>query len=344
MTNFEQPLSQEIIDQQAANALLPQAELYLQGAQTPEKQAVYQAAGRFVSELYDEFTPDISKEAREVGTVLGAAGLALVEERFGHDEYSPKLYGGSHESRVLATYHHAGHSRMFIRNMFAYATKVNELEPGTYGPEAFARFPGIGALHDSVMGNGRGNDERQSALLAGGLMRRVVGMSGEDPETVAGVDATTWNDTLKAQSVEDGQPYLPYRRVAAVADLLSLFTEASPYLSVCVAVEDLCKQQKGQLLTREADAAGFSLEGASIEDCLQFIDTSPALRAAYGEMLGGQAAFGANFKPADPRLDTFFPARAANAVFKQEMAERYAAGDMSALQTLQASRDYMRTA
>jgi len=343
MTNFEQSPTQEAIDEQVVGAIVPRIEAYLQGDVSPEQQAAYLDAGRYIADLYDEFAPETAAEARETGTVLGAAGLALVQERFGRDEYSPKLYGGSYENRVLATYHHAGHSRMFIRSMFVYAAKVNQQEPGTYGPDEYMRFPAIGAFHDLIMGNGRGHDERQSALLASRLMQRVQGATAEDEETAAGVAATTWDDQLGAQSVKDGQSHLRYRRAAGVADLLSSVFEATgPYAAVCLMIEDMCKRKEDQLFVKEADAAGFSLEGATIEDCLQFVDTVPVLQARFAEILGGQAGFAAGFKPADPRLDAMFAGRSANVAFRRELSERYNAGDMSALQTLQASRDFMR--
>jgi hypothetical protein len=344
MTNFENILTQEQIDQQVVDSTIADIEAFLRDAAQPEKRDVYLEARAYIEDLYTEFAPDISTEARMVGAMLGAAGLALAEERYGRDEYSPRLYGGTYEDRVLATYHHAGHSRLFIRNMFVYAAKVNQVEPGTYDQDAYARFPIIGAFHDLIMGNGRGNDEHQSALLASQMMKRLGFVLDEDPETEAGIDGTVWNDELEAQSVREDDEYLPYRRAAAVADLMNVFTEAEGYLVVGLIIEDMCKHKEGQLFTKEADAAGFLLEGVTIEDCLRFVDSRPALRAKFAEMLNGQAGFVAEFKAADPRMDALFPGRAANIAFMNELAARYSAGELSALEVLYASRDFMREA
>ncbi len=341
MTNFEKTIPQEQLDEQVVADALAEIEEHLRTGSDTAWAEKYFDAGAYIDKLYDEFVPEADERVRMTGKIIGAAGLALAEVRYGHDEYSPKLYGGSYEDRILATYHHGGHPRMFIRNMFKYAAKVNEVEPDTYGDDAFARFPGIGAFHDLVMGNGRGNDERQSALLAASFMTDLGFTLVDDEPTVAGVLATTWDADNNAQAVNAEQPFVEYQRVAAVADLLSVFEKSGPYQGLCVVIEDMCKRMNNRLFVVEADAAGFSLNDVSIEDCMRFVDSNPAVRARFTEMLAGQAGFFANFTPADPRLDEMFPGRAENVQFMVELNEHYAAGTMSAVDVLHAARDFM---
>lgn len=348
MTNFETTQTQEQINQQVVDGMIAEVEAYLRAVaagEAPSEEAdAYSRATAYIGELYDEFAPEASKATRMAGQMLGGIGLAVAEKRYGRDEHTPKVYGGMYEDRVLATYHHAGHSRLFIRNMFAYAAKVNELEPGTYGEDAFVRFPAIGAFHDLIMGNGRGNDERQSALLASEVMKRLGFVLDQDEETEAGVEGTIWDDQLQAQSVQDSQEHVLYRRAAAAADLMNVFNATEAYLVTGLVVEDMCKRKEDQLFVKEADAAGFALEGAGIEDCLRFVDSRPVLRAKFAEMFEGQAAFVANFKAADPRMDSMFPGRPANIAFMGELSARYNAGEISAVEVFYASRDFMLAA
>ncbi len=341
MMNYELTQTQDTIDQVVVADALTEIEQYLQAGNEHDWAEKYTDAGAYIDTLYDTFSPEISEQARMVGKIVGATGLALAEVRYGRDEYSPKLYSGSYEERVLATYHHGDHPRNFIRNMFAYAQKVNERDPGTYGEHELARFPGVGAFHDLIMGNGRGNDERQSARFAGEFMAQIGFSLTSDEETEAGVAATTWDAERRMQAVNDDQPHIEMQRAAAVADLLSIFEPSGPYQGVCVLVEDMCKRMNDRLFVVEADAAGFSLVGASIEDCMRFIDNNDRVRAKFSQALAGQAGFFANFQPADPRLDQMFPGRAANVQFMQELNEQYAQGNLSALDVLHACRDFM---
>jgi hypothetical protein len=108
------------------------------------------------------------------------------------------------------------------------------------------------------------------------------------------------------QAVDDNQPHIEMQRAAAVAD-----------------------------------AAGFSLVGASIEDCMRFTDSNDRVHARFADALAGQAGFFTNFKPADTRLDEMFPGRAANVQFMGELSRHYAQGNLSALDVLHACRDFM---
>lgn len=341
MKNYEVSEMQDTLDATVVTDALTEIEQYLQAESDQDWADKYTDAGAYIDTLYDTFTPEISEQARMIGKIVGATGLALAEVRYGRDEYSPKLYSGSYEDRVLATYHHSGHPRRFIRSMFAYAQKVNEYDPGTYGEHELARFPGVGAFHDLIMGNGRGHDERQSARLASEFMAQIGFSLTADEETEAGVSATTWDAARCMQAVNEDQPYVEMQRAAAVADLLSIFDASGPYQGICVLVEDMCKRMNDSLFVVEADTAGFSLVGVSIEDCMRFVDSNDRVRAKFAEALAGQAGFFANFRPADVRLDEMFPGRAANVQFMEELNEQYAQGNLSALDVLYACRDFM---
>jgi hypothetical protein len=340
MTKFEQ-LTQDTIDQHVVHDALADIERYTREAGEAAWAEKYYDAGAYIDSLYDEFTPDISEQARMVGKIAGASALALAEVRYGRDDQSPKVYGGSYEERVLATYHHGGHPRAFIRNEFRYAQAVNAIEPGTYAEQHYARFPIIGGFHDLIMGNGRGHDERQSARFATEFMMETGMSLAPDAEAEAGVLSTTWDAARNMQAVEPGGQYEKEQRAAAVADLLSIFDESGPYQGVCCVVEDMCKRAHDQIFVTEADAQGFSLVDTTIDECMRFIDSNPRLTAQFGKQLAGQAGFFANFQPADPRLDELFAGRAANVQFMEEVNQHYAAGNLSALDVLHACRDYM---
>lgn len=341
MMNYEVTQNQDVLDEAVVADALTEIEQYVQAENEQDWADKYTDAGTYIDALYDTFAPEVGEQARMIGRIVGATGLALAEVRYGRDEYSPKLYGGSYEDRVLATYHHGGHPRTFIKNMFAYAQKVNEYNPDTYSEHELARFPGVGAFHDLIMGNGRGHDERQSARFAGEFMAQIGFSLAPDEETEAGVLATTWNAERCMQAVDDNKPHVEMQRAAAVADLLSIFDQSGPYQGICVVVEDMCKRMNDRLFVSEADMAGFSLVGASIEDCMRFIDTNDRVRAIFADALAGQAGFFANFKPVDARLDEMFPGRTANVQFMEELNGHYAQGNLSALDVLHACRDFM---
>ncbi|HEU4914827.1 MAG TPA: hypothetical protein VFT16_05530 [Candidatus Saccharimonadales bacterium] len=340
MSNQEQ-LTIEQIDRQAVNETIADIQTYLQIENDSRQHEAYTGAVTFIDSLYEQYTPDMPVADRMYGKLLGAVGLARAELRYGKDEFSPHIYGGSYEDQVIATYHHANHPRGFIANAFRYATAVNQRRPGTYDREAFIRIPVIGAYHDAIMGNGRGNDERQSARLATELMTKLGFTLLADTKTTVAIDATTWDDELKKQSVNEQKPHLEYQRLGAVPDLLPIFDRRGPYEGICVLIEDMSKRLHDQILTREAGALGMSLVGVTIDDCLQLVDQSPVLREKYGRMLAGQIPFYESFKPGDPDLDQYFPGRGDNIVLLREVSDAYNAGRLSAHDTLLVTREYM---
>jgi len=304
----------------------------------------YHEAGEYIGALYEEFAPDIPEDAKRVGILMGATGLAHAVLKYGKDEHELRTYSGSVERNVLAAYHHGDHPRHFVRDMFRFAAAVNEQRPGTYTAEHFARFPGIGAFHDLVMGNGRGNDERQSAELAMELLTRLGFTLLPDGATRAGILATTWDETRCRQAVDPANEYIKYQRASAVADLLHLFDRRGPYYSICLAVENFTKQMHDQIFTREADRVGFRYEGVSIDECFAFIDQSPVLSEEFATFLYSQTGFLENFTPGDPELDLLFPGRQDNIDFTRGIAKQYASGTMNSLDVLHAARDYMEEA
>ncbi|HLZ15283.1 MAG TPA: hypothetical protein VKQ34_04845, partial [Candidatus Saccharimonadales bacterium] len=173
MATYELTTEQAALDQQAVGDLFAEIQDYLRAADDEVWNRVFQDQLAFIDGVYDTFAPEVNAEARSIGRLLGAAGLTLAVKRYGNDEQSPRLYGGTVENSVLATYHHAGHPRQVIENMFRYAAAVNREQPGTYTNTDFALFPGEGAFHDLSVGNGRENDERQSGRLLSGYATRI---------------------------------------------------------------------------------------------------------------------------------------------------------------------------
>jgi hypothetical protein len=337
-------LAQDQLDDQAVAETITDLQSYLQVEAEDREQQAFWNAGEYIDSLYDQYAPEVSPRDRMLARILGGIGLARAELRYGKDEFDLRYYGGHYEERVISTYHHAGHPRGFIENSFKYATKVNEVEPGTYDTAAFIRFPIIGAFHDNIMGNGRGNDERQSATLAAEMMSRLGFTLTPDEPTYTAIEATSWSDELKMQSVDPSKPFLPYQRAAGVADLLPMFDKRGPYQALCVTVEDMSKRMHDGILTKEADLARVSLLGATVDDCMDLIDRSPALSERYGQLLHGQGDFFEGFQPADPRLDDFFPGRPENVTLLREISAAYHAGSLTARETLVIARDFMEAA
>ena len=332
---------QEQQDTAAVQSAMSQMGRFIEGAPEAAWEDSCMRASDYIDSLYKKFAPDISLQARFIGKIVASSGFAFLEMRYGKDEYSPKLYSGTYEQNVLATYHPARHSFQFLYNEFLYAAAVNKRKPGTYGDAEYARFPIIAAFHDPIMGNERGNDERQSARLAAEFMCRIGITLTPDEEVMAGINATAWNNAKKTQAV--GKPNLPhakYRRAACAADLLTVFMDTGVYDGVTLFPEDFCKQEHKQLFTREAQAVGFSMTGASIDDCMQLVDSRPILQKKFGEFMHGQANFFETFTPADPHLDEMFPGREQNLDRLHHLTTAYDRGDIGAHDALVIARSY----
>ncbi|HKR81926.1 MAG TPA: hypothetical protein VJR27_02910 [Candidatus Saccharimonadales bacterium] len=343
MTNYEnsaQALEDRRVVDEAIAGLETQLQLQTEGAW----RGTWEQTGRFIEGLYQQYAPEVSEQGRLIGQLLGATGLTNVILRYGADEHHPKLYSGSYEKRVLATFHHGGHSSQFIENCFLYASKVNELRPGTYDEGAFTRFPIIGGNHDLIIGNGRGNDEHQSAMLSSEMVMRVGFSLNPDEPTFEGTLATLWDEKRERQSVDPSRPCVEYQVASAVADFLPIFDRRGVYQALCCIVEDMTKKLQGQILTNEADVAGFSLVGAGVEDCLEFIEDVEVLRAKYKEQLARQVRLFRDFRPADPELDQLFTGRPENIGLLDDLNTAFAAGRISARKTLLIARDFMNWA
>jgi len=316
-------LVEKELDQRIVEATLADLGAFIDAQENERFDAATLEAKQFITGLYDTYAPEINSTARMIGTMLGAAGLVFLAERFGADDMHPKMYSGTHEREVLATFHHVGHSRDFIEAEFAYAQKVNQVTPGTYGPSAFMRFPVIGSLHDGIMGNGRGNDERQSGQLGGQLLC-ALGMSLTPDEPIKyGIGSTAWKEKIMEQSFDPQEPYVEYQLASCTADLLPLHLRGGPRRALGVISEDMCKQMNDRVLVREAKAAGFVLARASVETCYAFMDTSETLREVCGQKLRQQKRFFETFKPADERLDAFFPGRSDNIDFLGDLCDAH---------------------
>jgi hypothetical protein len=146
------------------------------------------------------------------------------------------------------------------------------------------------------------------------------------------INRTRWDFQRQAQAFEPRIDNASLSRGAPVADLMSIFVTPEDladsngvYEAVCLFPEDHCKIENGKqrIFSRAAQTAGFSLVGASVEDCLRFTDQQPQLQRALQLHLGGQGGFMENFKPADPQLDTMFTGRAANVELVRNLHTRY---------------------
>lgn len=334
---------QEQVDQAVVDERLRDIDTYRQShPDGPWAQRV-QGAETYIDELYDAYAPELTEAQRRVGRELGAVGLALVECWYGPNDQAPGVYSGSHEGEIVATYHHAEHSKQFMRNKFRYMTAVNERDGDVYDEEDFMYGPVDAAFHDSIMGNGRGNDERQSGLLAAQLLVPYEVSQEAINRTRAGVEGTTWDDELGAQSVRDSDPYVANRRAAAMGDLVaSIFDRTAPYQGLALFPEEMCKLKLGQVFAREARNRGFDLHGKTVDECLEFVDGSDLLRSRFGLYVAGQGGFYRGFRPADLGADDIFPGRKENAEWYDAAADEYHGGTINAVGLLRAARDYAK--
>jgi|GEM_PF-1114719 len=308
-----------------------------------EKQAeIFYGHAAYIDSLFDEFAPHITPEQRMRGKLLGGISLAFMSLKYGDDEFSPRLYSGNYEEKVLATYHHARHPRQMMRGEFEYAVKVNEVMPGTFTDEDFIIFPETAGFHDALMGNGRRIDEVLSWLLYKTFLERL----GFAPsiKTKRGIFTTIWDDKHKRQLVDTSPEALNSdaeiwsSRAAGVGDLLSVSQRHGPYEALCVWIEDLCKKQHNQIFTKTAATVGFSLVGVTIDDCFRFVGQHEQLNQRLGKALFDNIGFMRNFQPADPDLDQYFPGRLANVAFFEAVYERFTARKLSATGVLRAAR------
>jgi len=337
---YENPTATALQDRQEVEDVVVSMEAHLRTQVDAVFQDTWKQQATFIEGLFEQYAPEVSEEKRLVAQLLGATGLTFIAERYGIDEHHPRIYSGNYEQRVLAAYHHLGHSAGFIENAFMYGTAVNKVRPGTYDSTAFLHFPIIGAYHDPIMGNGRGNDERQSAILGSEMFMRLGFLLTPDEETREGILATGWNPKRKQQSVDPTRPHLEYQVASGVSDLLPLNDRRGPYQTICCIVEDMTKKMHGQVLTRVANEKHISLAGIGVNDCLDIIDHSDTLHAAFGKILKGQTAFYEQFTPADPGLDELFPGRPKNIAFLGTINSAYAAGKIGARQALAMAKEY----
>lgn len=331
-----------LVDEAVVTGMFDEIDTYLTDeAQASEWSTAFTDAQDYTREMYAAFTPELTPALREVGILLGGITLAYAEVQYGKDELTPKIYHGHHEDGLLASYHNAGHHRRFVHDLFTYAAARNSREPGTFNAAHYLRFPAIGGAHDAKMGNGRGNDERQSALFGARLMQKIGLTLDQDPLTQTAIEATTWTVATASQAVDPSKGFLAEQQAAAVADLLPMFDRRGPYVSLLLAPEIFMDQLHGQALTLEAQRSGFQLDEASVEACFAFFDENETAGRMFATYLEGLAAFYENFTPADLNLDSMFPGRSANIDFIRELNYGYKRGQISAREVLLAARDFI---
>lgn len=297
-------------------------------------------ASRYIDDLYEQLTPHLDETKRGGARLVGATALAFVDLHYGRDAQRPRLYSGSVEQNVVATYHNGAHAREFMRGMLAYMVQQNQQQAGQYDDDDLAMAPAVGATHDAVMGNGRGADERQSGLFAVALSR-WLGAAGLRPQALrATIEATTWDSVKSAQAVRPERGWARQQRAAAVADLLSLFDRRGPLASISLVPEDFSKQMHDRLFTSEAEAAGFRVEGASIDTLMEFIDQRPRLQQQLRQTLEGLPGFYRGFVPADAQLDQLYQERENNVAFLKRLEGVYASAEMGAVAILHMAREH----
>lgn len=309
-------------------------------------EARYLSAVARVEDLYQEFTPGLHPRALMLGKLLGGAGMAFVETRYGSDAEHACLYSGKQERDALAMYHNGTHSWEFMRNMFRYATLINERD----GPDAegrlpydedfFLRVPHIAASHDRIIGNGRMHDERQAALLAGYLMMRIGGTLQPDEESMAAVEATTWDERQQRQLTYPGETFPLYRTAAKVSDLLTTRDRQSIPNGIYVIMENMTKRFQGRILTLEAQQRGFDLLAAGMEERLEFADSNEATHKVLDTALKNQAPFLRNCKLADPSVSSEFPGLQDHADFMEYLYDGYGGKSLTINDVWQEAKAY----
>lgn len=341
--------SQAQLDQQIVEQTIENIQRYIDQSADDEDSQWHNAFGRhhaFIQGLFEAYAPEVPRLARGFFGGLGATALALAEVTYGSDEMHPKLYSGTYEQNVLATYHHVGHSRGVTEDMFRYAATRNQRYPDDpFTKHSFGRFAIIGPAHDEIMANDRGNDERQSALLATDLVYSFGLLAHpRDPEIYEGISSTRWDDVRKRQSVDPSRGFLKTQQATCCADLMPICDRRGVYQAVCLAPEDFTKNRYNRALTHEAAAMGVSLDGASAETCMQIIDESKLLQTMLRDFLQEESDFFRTFTPADKELDSYFTGRQDNIDLLDGIVTDYKPdkpGSLTAAGVLERARDYM---
>jgi hypothetical protein len=345
---------QEILDDIEVNRVLAEIEAY-QNEPDSAWAETYDRAVMYIDGLYEEYVPTMDARRRVAGAHLGGLIGAYLELTYGNDSMTPKLYGGSYEQGVIATYHHAQHSRDFLRGMLSYAVQCNNSsEEPEFTDEDFQIFPNIALSHDAIMGNGRGHDERQSSKLAARLPERLPEFLNqrslvpiprelivvEDPATIVGVSATTWDDKANTQAIDPSKGFLRFQKAAGVGDFFASYGKEGAVKSIELTPETFTKKAQGQILTHVAKEVGFSLKDASVDGCLQLIDVRPELTAAYGPSINGASGFFAGLKSADPRMEVMHPGRPDTIHLLGYIAQGFNEGRWNAYGSLGVAREY----
>ena len=266
---------------------------------------------------------------------LAASSLAAVEIQYGYDALQPKMIHGAAEQGVLAAYHNGTHTRrMMMTDSLAYARMCRIYDgPQAYSDEDLVLQIFASSVHDIIQGDGRGEDERQSAELAVRLMEsngyRFSG--GHKDQVYYGVYATKFDPVTKKQSVDARKPHLKMQKAIAIGDLLTLCRPDGPLYTIALSVEEfsLSSSRYGQVLVKEADKSGFALQDSNLPGCLEFYGRNPVLKEAFGDYLRAQSAFYRDHRYPDERIDSWFPGREANAAFLDHLSALYDAGRLT---------------
>lgn len=332
---------QERLDQQAISQALVELEHHANDFNNSTWATNLRAATGRLQNVYNEYVPDMDQENVRLASIIGGSLLSFIAEKYGPSPMQPKLYSGAHEKNAIATYHNLQHTEFVVTDMIRYGAWKNQQHPGTYTPEDFFLFSIIGGAHDMIIENGRGNDERQCGKLAQQIAMQFGISLAPDPRLSIPIEAGTWNHSKNKQSFDPSKGYVLGQMAKCSADILSPCKVDGPLQSVYLEPEDMSKRFTGGLLAKEAEAAGVSLEGASIEDCMALVDERQALTNVGKDFWNNQISFYTDYpdKAVDPEIDKFETWRHSNIPLVEGISADYNAGRVTAVGILERCRD-----
>ena len=341
--------AQAVLDRKVVKDTINQMQAYVDTTAEQQWEATYTYYRDQVEDLIQTYAPQLGMASRLGMSAVSGSFLAFHEYKYGRDEYHPKQYSGAVEKNVLCTYHHAAHPLGSLDYAYRYAVERNHREPGTFSDEDLAWLPAVCTPHDLIMGNGRGHDERQSALLSIEVVTKLGLLMLPEGPIVPGITASGWNAQKQRQDFNRKHGYFPVQQAMCIGDLGSLGDQHYLYQAVCIAAEDAGKLMHGRILQRQAAAAGVPLLGATVETCMELFDERPILMDYYKNVFWPKQLSLLTAYPkkaADPKIDSYpgFGGRLQNIDDATALSADLQAGRLSAVGSLLRAREIMHEA
>lgn len=278
---------------------------------------------------------------------VAANGLVIVTTLYGRSaDGLARRYSGSVEKDIPVfghtRFHSAGGVERFRRQLkLSNARRAAAGLPSLYNDSDILAIVSAIANHDIIIGDGRGNDENKSGEV---VYRHLIqaGCSDGIPEkSRAGVKKTKFDDIKMSQGSGVESAYGVVEDTVQSLDIGSLPEPYSAEESYWMSMEDLSRAKAGfdRILVRQAKKLGVII--TDLKTALLVIDSDPEVTAAFEAKLRSCASLHANWRYPDIcELDNP-EARRAHAAKLTAIADRIAAGELTALDSLEVVREHV---